>query len=441
MVEPGSVLGGKYRVGRVIGSGGMGVIVEAEHLQLGTLVAIKVLRANYTEKPEVGERFLREARAAAQLRNEHICRVHDYGTLDDGAPFMVMELLEGRDLGTLVDQEGPLAVELVAHYVLQTCSGIAEPHARGMIHRDLKPANLFLERKPDGSPSIKILDFGIAKFETVDFKLTETTSVVGSPSYMAPEQLRSSKGVDTRTDIWALGVVMYELLTEKQPFTGESMTDLALNITGEQPAPLPDSIYPDLASVVMRCIEKDPAKRFQDVAALAEALTPYARLDASTLASSAARMLDKPNAAMKVVDELLANQTMHTKHTTLHGATGALIGRRALPRATIGVLALAGALAVVVVEMLMWPHHSEPARTDEPIRPIPAVAPPADAVIPLAVHVDAAPPTVEIDADIPADAALPPPDAPPAPTKHVHHHGNQGTPTTRPPPDLGRSRY
>ncbi len=434
VVEPGSVLGGKYRVGRVIGSGGMGIIVEATHLQLGTLVAVKVLRANALEKPEIAERFAREARAAAQLRNEHICRVHDYGTLDDGAPVWVMELLEGRDLGTLVDQEGPLPVELVAHYVLQTCSGIAEPHARGMIHRDLKPANLFLERKPDGSPSIKILDFGIAKFETVDFKLTETTSVVGSPSYMAPEQLRSSKGVDTRTDIWALGVVMYELLTEKQPFTGDSMTELALNISGEPPAPLPATIDPEFAAIVMKCLEKDPAHRYQDVAALADALTPFARLDADELASSAARMLDKPRDAMKVVDELLANQTHHTKQPALPGVTGARIGRRAMPRATIAIVIGAVVLAIAVVAFVMWPSHEEPHPAIVPAadaaRALPIAAPPTDAARPDAAIPDASPPDAE-----PPDAS--PPDAAPLPKHPGRHHSG----STSHPPDLGRSRF
>jgi serine/threonine-protein kinase len=434
VVEVGSVLGGKYRVGRPLGSGAMGVIVEAMHLQLGTNVAVKVLRKSYAEKADVAERFLREARAAAQLRNEHICRVHDYGTLDDGTPFMVMELLEGRDLGTLVDYEGPLPAELVAHCIVQTCEGIAEPHARGMVHRDLKPTNLYLERKADGSPFIKILDFGIAKFESVDFKLTETTSVVGSPAYMAPEQLRSAKNVDTRTDIWALGVVMYELLTEKQPFTGESMTDLALCISTEPPLPLPETVAPELAAIVMRCLEKDPAKRFQDVAALAETLAPFAKLDASH-AAAAARMLSKPRDALAVVDELLAKQT---KHTTLHGATGSVVIPRSVPKATLG-LAAALVVAVGVIAFLYLRRGDEPVRHDEPAAattapPAPDAARPIDAAaIPAVVPVDAAEP------DAAVDAAAPPPDAAVEPPvkikKKTVKHTTHGT------PDLTKSRF
>ena len=428
MVEPGDVLGGKYRVGRVIGSGAMGVIVEAMHLQLGTQVAVKVLRASYAEKPEVAERFLREARAAAQLRSEHICRVHDYGQLDDGTPFMVMELLEGRDLGTLVDQEGPLPADLVANCIVQVCKGIAEPHGRGMIHRDLKPTNLFLEYRGDGVPFVKILDFGIAKFESSDFKLTETSSVVGSPSYMAPEQLRSSKGVGTRTDIWALGVVMYELLTEKQPFTGESMTDLALAISTEPPMPFPVTVAPALEQIVLTCLEKDPAKRYQNVAELAEALAPFAHLDPSHAAAAAA-MLSKPRDAMAVVDELLAKQT---KHTTLHGASGAVL-TRSVPRATLG-LALALVAAIVVIVFLYTRGSDEPRR-DEPIAtPHPAAVPdaartPDAAQTPATVPIDAG----EVDAAEP-DAALPPDAGVHKKKPHVpqpHDHGA----------DLGSSRY
>ena len=272
-MEPGAIVGEKYRVGRAIGRGGMGVIVEATHLQLGTRVAIKILRANPSERPEVAARFLREAQAAAQLRGEHICRVHDYGTMPDGAPFMVMELLDGCDLGTLVDQEGPIEPAVVAHYVIQACAGIAEAHARGLIHRDLKPGNLFLELRPDGSPFIKILDFGIAKSERADFKLTDTKSVVGSPAYMAPEQLKSSRLVDARTDIWALGVVLYELLTEQVPFTGDSMPELVLAITAEPPPPLPGAKIPaGLADIVYRCLDKDPDKRFASMNDLLVAL-------------------------------------------------------------------------------------------------------------------------------------------------------------------------
>ncbi|HSD88188.1 MAG TPA: serine/threonine-protein kinase, partial [Kofleriaceae bacterium] len=158
MADPGSMLAGRYRAGRRLGQGGMGVVIEATHVELGTSVAIKLLRDDLAGQPETVERFLREARAAAQLKGEHVCRVHDFGTLDDGVPFMVMELLQGCDLATLVKQTGPLSHELVASYVVQACTAVAEAHAIGIVHRDLKPTNLFRTRRPDGSALIKILD-------------------------------------------------------------------------------------------------------------------------------------------------------------------------------------------------------------------------------------------------------------------------------------------
>lgn len=425
MVEPGTVLGGKYRVGRTLGRGAMGVIFEAKHLQLGTLVAVKVLRKDYADKPDVAERFLREARAAAQLRGEHICRVHDYGAMDDGTPFMVMELLEGCDLGTLVDQEGALPPELVANCIVQTCTAIAEPHSRGMIHRDLKPTNLFLEQRGDDAPFIKILDFGIAKFEHIDGKLTSTMSVVGSPSYMAPEQLRSSGTIDARTDIWALGIVMYELLTESQPFIGESITDLALAITTEPPLPFATRVPDELADIVLRCLEKDPAQRYRDVAELAAALAPFAKLDASH-AAAAARMLAKPRNAMAVVDELLANQT---KHTTLHGASGAVV-TRAMPRATLGI-GVAIALAAIASALFFW--RGESTHSDRSVgaptgSPVDASAPPDQRV---EVPTTAPPPdaTDTPDAQAPSDA----------PTDDFDKHRRRKPP--RPAPDLGNSRF
>lgn len=415
----------------------MGVIVEATHLQLGTVVAVKILRPDYADKAEVAERFLREARAAAQLRGEHICRVHDYGSMDDGTPFMVMELLEGCDLGTWVDQEGALAPALVANYIVQVCTAIAEPHARGMVHRDLKPTNLFLEQRDDHAPFIKILDFGIAKFDSVDSKLTSTSSVVGSPSYMAPEQLRSNTVIDARTDIWALGVVMYELLTENQPFVGESMTDLALAITMEPPLPFATQVPDGLADIVLRCLEKDPARRYQNVAELAQALAPFAQLDAGYTAVSA-RVPVQPRSAMSVVDELIADQA---KHTTLHGASGVIMPR-AVPRARLGigivVVAAAIAIAVLYIRGSHDPGQSNKSTTDPALRPATALHAPAAPVLPA----DAAEPASAV---APTDAAEPaettaPIDAVPDATKAATPTEHRRKKRTRDMPDLGNSR-
>jgi serine/threonine-protein kinase len=245
---------------------------------------------------------------------------------------------------------------------------------------------------------------------------------------MAPEQLRSSKSVDTRTDIWALGVVMYELLTEKQPFTGESMTDLALAITTEPPMPFPVQVSPALVDVVLTCLEKDPAKRYQNVAELSEALAPFAHLDASH-AAAAAHMLSKPRDAMAVVDELLSKQT---KHTTLHGAASAVL-TRSVPRATLGLaIALVAAIAVIAFLYTREPTGDPPRHDDPVVTPHP-VATPIDAT-----HADAAP----ADADEPdapePDAALPPVDAG---VKKPRHHRDAGQAPHQHGADLGSSRY
>jgi serine/threonine-protein kinase len=443
VVEPGTILGGKYRVGRTLGRGAMGVIVEATHIQLGTLVAVKILRPDYADRAAVAERFLREARAAAQLRGEHICRVHDYGAMDDGTPFMVMELLEGCDLGTLVDQEGPLPPALVANCIVQVCTAIAEPHAHGMVHRDLKPTNLFLQHRSDQTPFIKILDFGIAKFESVDYKLTSTTSVVGSPSYMAPEQLRSNTVIDARTDIWALGVVMYELLTEKQPFVGESMTDLALAITMEPPLPFASQVPNGLADVVMRCLEKNPAQRYQNVAELAEALTPFAQLDARH-ATAAAHMLAQPRSAMSIVDELIADQA---KQTTLRGASGVVLSRPA-PRAAVGVgLVL---LVAMIAGGILYLRGNDSSNQTKAHRGDPA-GDPIDRVHSAGAAkspTDAASPSPPAPEDAPTDTAEAmqspsqadaPQDTAPVPSTSIEQRRKKRGPRTT-SPDLGNSR-
>lgn len=215
--QGGELLAGKYRVERLIGEGGMGVVLAARHEGLNTNVAIKLLREQALGHSDIVGRFMREARAAVSLRSEHVARVFDVGTLEDGRPYIVMERLEGKDLGDVIEQDPPLAVSVAVDYVMQACEAIAEAHAAGIIHRDLKPKNLFLTHAVHGRPLVKVLDFGISKVDPSkspnEMALTRTTEVIGSPSYMSPEQLRSARNVDARTDIWALGVILYELLT------------------------------------------------------------------------------------------------------------------------------------------------------------------------------------------------------------------------------------
>jgi serine/threonine-protein kinase len=192
-VAQGDVLAGKYRVDHVLGVGGMGVVVSATHLQLDQRVALKFMLPVGLAHPALVERFAREARAAARLKSDHVARVLDVGTLDSGSPYMVMEYLEGSDLGSVVAERGPMPVHMAVDCVLQACDAVAEAHAIGIIHRDLKPRNLFLTGRNDGRALVKVLDFGISKHKTgaSDLSLTRTTEIIGSPNYMSPEQLRS----------------------------------------------------------------------------------------------------------------------------------------------------------------------------------------------------------------------------------------------------------
>ncbi|UQA57843.1 serine/threonine protein kinase [Polyangium aurulentum] len=275
-VRPGDVLLGKYSVEHVLGQGGMGIVLAARHLDLGELFAIKLLLPDMLGHSEVLERFLREARAAARLRSEHVARVHDFGRMENGAPYMVMEYLDGRDLKAVIRSQGPLPIEEAVTYVLQACDATAEAHGLGLVHRDLKPANLFLIRRPNGSPCVKVLDFGISKRTGPDaVDLTATGRILGSPLYMSPEQMACAKGVDVRADIWAMGVVLYELLVGRAPFMAQTITEVVSRVLLEEPTP-PSQLRPDLPpaveAVILRCLRKRPEERIQSIAELASAL-------------------------------------------------------------------------------------------------------------------------------------------------------------------------
>jgi serine/threonine protein kinase len=274
---PGTVVAGKYRIGQSLGAGGMGVVVEARHLQLGEAVALKFLHGHLASgSGDHLERFLREARATARIKSEHVARVLDVDTLPGGEPFMVMELLIGEDLEQVSAERGPLPVAETVECVMQACHAIAEAHQHGIVHRDLKPANLFLTRRADGSPLVKVLDFGISRWvDGWDQALTATGEMLGTPLYMAPEQIRDSRRADARSDIWALGVVLYQLLTRRTPFAGHNSAATLAKIMGDPVPPLqlerPD-VAPELEGIVVRCLEKSPAERFQRVEELMDAL-------------------------------------------------------------------------------------------------------------------------------------------------------------------------
>ncbi|MFO0738051.1 MAG: serine/threonine-protein kinase [Labilithrix sp.] len=290
-VFPGQVVAGKYRIERILGEGGHGVVVAAQHMALGEKVAIKVLRPDFATDREVVARFLREARAAVRIKGEHVTRVLDVGSMEDGAPYMVMEHLVGHDLRQVLNHRTRLPIATAVDYVLQTCEALAEAHGIGIVHRDVKPENLFLTRRSDGTPWIKVLDFGISKAmpqaagnETAP-SFTQTQNVVGSPQYMAPEQMANPKLIDPRTDVWGLGVTLYELIAGGPPFTAGTLPEIFAKILRDPPPPInrPD-LPPELLRVIGRCLAKDVTGRYTTVAELARALAPFAQASSPDIA-------------------------------------------------------------------------------------------------------------------------------------------------------------
>jgi len=283
LIAPGDIVADKYRVERILGHGGMGVLVQAWHLHFVERVAIKFLLPEMGANQEAVGRFEREARAAFKIKSEHVARVIDVDRLESGAPYMVMEYLEGTDLGVTLSGGQPLPTSEAVDYLLQVCEAVAEAHALGIVHRDLKPENLFLTRRTDGTPCIKVLDFGLSKLaRTVPLEreraLTGTEQVMGTPQYMSPEQWMSARDVGAATDIWALGVILYELLTGRQPFHKEQLAQLCTMVLSAEPEAA-SSFRPDLPAaleqVIQRCLRKTPEERFSNVAQMALQLFPF----------------------------------------------------------------------------------------------------------------------------------------------------------------------
>ena len=276
----GTTLAGKYRIDRIVGAGGMCLVYEAEHVHLRQAVALKILKPELARDPTAVARFAQEAQAAAKLRSPNVARVYDVDRLPDGQPYITMELLVGHDLGTELQRRYALPVDLAVDYVRQAASGISEAHALGIVHRDLKPENLFLTELGAMTERrlVKILDFGIAKnIQEGARKLTAPDAVFGTVDYMSPEQIRSASSVDHRTDIWALGVILFELLTGRTPFSGDARSIIAQIVSDPvvPPSRWVPTLPASLVSVVMRSLAKDPAARFQSAEELRRALAPF----------------------------------------------------------------------------------------------------------------------------------------------------------------------
>jgi eukaryotic-like serine/threonine-protein kinase len=454
-VRPGDVLAGKYRVEKVLGTGGMGFVVAARIINLGKLVALKMMLPAALAMPRSVERFEREARAAVQLKSEHIAEVLDIGRLPTGEPYIVMELLDGNDFEGLLQRDRWLQVEDAVDYVLQACEAVSEAHALGVVHRDLKPKNLFLSHRLDGTPIVKVLDFGISKWTTTDsdsHSLTKTTDVFGSPNYMSPEQIRSARDVDGRTDIWSLGVILFELLTGRVPFVAVSLPQLCALVL-EQQAPAVSTLRADvpdgLVAVVARCLEKSCERRFQTVGELVAALLPFGRVQPQ-LRSTTGPNLSPSASTMPIVGPLVSRvppavSSAGGAHVISNGTSASWSGTPPTPTRGRGVLigAIAAPVALLAVGAALWagwhwrgtvaqpppPDASAASTASAVASPPTSDPPPASAIAPSAVTAQSAAPPASAMPEAKSSPIVRRPLPPVSPTTGSRDAGS----STRPP--------
>ena len=450
-VSPGEIVAGKYRVERLLGVGGMGVVVSARHTTLDQVVAIKFLVANrFDTQEEAVLRFLDEARVSARIESDFVCRVFDVGTLPSGVPFMVMEYLEGRDLDEEIAQRGQLSVVEAVDYVLQAADALAAAHQLGIVHRDIKPANLFLAVRPDGSRRVKVLDFGISKVHDAPHRAPvgpTTRASLGTPAYMSPEQVRGDEHVDARADIWGLGAILYELVTGQMAFGGDDVQAVLDHVMKDDPCPMTSlrrSVPSELESIVMRCLVREQDERWASAATFARALAPFGSIGIIAQLASVQRELGsspsllirhtpahsvqpmianvRPTVATEPdPDELLARESIvanWSNHQSRKRKTRVV----ALGVGLIALLSVAAALAI-----RMRAH-----RDDAELQPSAAVEAPAaaESVLPGAIAISATGATTATDV---ADAAAP--SVYPATTsvQSARVSGSRPTSTGRPP--------
>jgi len=385
-VKAGDVLAGKYRVEKILGAGAMGMVLAATQIALDRRVALKFMMAGGVGKEQHEARFLREARVASKLQSQHAAKVLDMGTLESGAPYIVMEFLDGKDLAAVLYERGPLPVEEAVSYISQVCEAVAEAHAAGIVHRDIKPANLFLTKAVDGSPCVKLVDFGVAKLAESGLDLTGTLQALGSPLYMPPESLNGAKDVDGRADIWSLGVTLYELLAQITPFQAETLVALCTRICIKEPTPIADyrpDVPPGLAAVITQCFEKDRARRWPTVAAFAAALAPYASAQPASYAERVARA-QRADVVPSRPTDLLPPEPKPAAPLPAVTSPGLAIPAVQAPLAQPRLAASLGIALVVGVSLALFfglrsraPGPADPASTILPATSAPAASTPA----------------------------------------------------------------
>jgi serine/threonine protein kinase len=416
---PGALLAGKYRIERLLGRGGMGAVYAAQHELLCRRVAVKLLLTDTNQNPDGLQRFLNEARAAARLDSEHVARVMEFGTLDDGVPFMVLEYLEGQDLAELLVARGPLPVSEAVDYILEACEGLAEAHANGIVHRDLKPSNLYLARGRDGTSRIKVLDFGISKVSDDSLTpkaLTSTRGMLGTPLYMSPEQFSRPKEIDARSDIWQLGVNLYELLAGSPPFVRETLGEQISAIMHDPVPPLTErrpEVPAELDQAIRRCLERDVSLRFGSVAEVAESIAPFGRRGPMALGVKTLDTMTLGRPPSAGGGKLASSDPWFRRPTTGRGSVARATPQPGAARKRgrlVAALALGSVLAIAAMAagvMLAIRERSDPAV---------AASPSTGAAIsaPVAPPPPSAPKPVAADAAFAAQGTAPP-EALPAP--------------------------